>query len=301
MPTSSLSTFVYVDTHDRWRLGMRVYRAAGSARGAVLCGHAMMTDGAYFDRPRGAGFASWLAGQGYDVFVPDFRGHGLSRPHTDQGARWSFDDLVDFDWPALRRAAAEEAGCRVPELSVIGHSLGGLVVAADAARSGYMAARTVFLTTNIWYLRRMPMGVEKMRARALLGLLAAPARLSLPFPARRLGIGNTDEAPQYVRQFVSWCESGHFASQLGVDFTAGLRGWNRPAVAVAGDGDWMCPPSGARRFVAPAEGAISLVTEGRMSGLPFAPNHFQLLTRQVGNAFHERLLGFLETGRYPGT
>ena len=297
MSTTSVAV-ANVQTADRWRLGMRIYRARGSARGAVLCGHAMMTDGRYFDKPVGEGFATWLARQGFDVFVPDFRGHGLSGPGAEAGARWSFDELVKYDWPALRAAAADASCCSAADLCVIGHSLGGLVVAADAVRSGFQARRTVFLSANVWNLRAMSL-VEAMKARGLLSMLSVMPRLGRPVPVRRLGIGTADEAPQYIRQFVDWCQSGRFESLDGMDYRAALPVWRRAAVAVVGQGDWMCTEQGAGRFLGSSP-SIPLAVEGPSSGLSFAPDHFSLLTRQPGNEWHRRLADFLDSGLYEG-
>ncbi len=280
---------------DGWVLGMRVFRPAGAPRGALLCGHAMMTDGAYFDRPRGGGFASWMAARGWSVYVPDFRGHGRSGPRADEGARWTFDDLVLHDWPALRRAAAEDAGVPDADLCVLGHSLGGLVTAADAARHGFRGRRTIFLTTNVWNVSALGLDREGLRARAVRSLMRLLTTGGRPLPVRRLRFGNHDEAAPYVRQITTWWQNGSFRSLDGLDYASALEGWNRDAVAVAGTGDWMCPPGAAGAFTG---GRIPLHVEGRRSGLSFDPDHFQLLTREAGNPFQQRVLRFLETGTW---
>lgn len=295
----SVPTTVYVSTNDGWRLGMRVFRAAGSPRGALLCGHAMMTDGAYFEKPFGAGFASSLTARGFDVFVPDFRGHGLSTPRAHEGGRWSFDDYVEQDWPALRTAAAGLTGCREDELCVLGHSLGGLVTVADAARTGFRARRTLFLTANMWDMTVMDGFSERAKARVMAAVLASFVRLNIPFPVRRLGIGNCDEAPGYVSQFLGWGRTGRFLSRSGFDYGTGMDAWGRDAAAVVGDGDRLCPVAGARRFVRSAETGIPVFEEGRASGLAMRPNHFDLIRNPACLPFHARAAEFLEHGRWP--
>ncbi len=296
---ASVPTTVYVNTQDGWRLGMRVFRAAGSSQGALLCGHAMMTDGSYFEKPRGEGFASFMAGRGFDVFVPDFRGHGLSAPRAHEGGRWSFDDFVDGDWPALRAAAAKLGGCPEADLGVLGHSLGGLVTVADAARTGFRARRTLFLTANMWDMTVMERFPERVKAHLINAILTMFVRLKMPFPARRFGIGNCDEAPDYAAQFLGWARTGRFLSRSGFDYGSGVDKWGRDAVAIVGDGDWMCSPGGSRRFVRSTATGIPVIEEGFISGLPIRPNHFDLIRNPSCRPFHARVADFFESGRFP--
>ncbi|MBZ0232193.1 MAG: alpha/beta fold hydrolase, partial [Deltaproteobacteria bacterium] len=117
-------------TADGVRLALRRFApAAGRARAAVLCTHAMMVHGRYF-HGRSGGFAAALAGQGLDVFVLDWRGHGDSKPPSPKGGTWTFDDYVTLDLPAALAAVGGAAGCRPSEVAVLGHSLGGLVTLA---------------------------------------------------------------------------------------------------------------------------------------------------------------------------
>jgi pimeloyl-ACP methyl ester carboxylesterase len=280
-----------VTAGDGWRLSVRHFRAQGSGRRALLCGHAMMTDGAYFTRA--GGFAAYLSARGFDVFVPDFRGHGASGPTAGEGGRWSFDDLAAYDWPALRAAAAQRAACGEAELAVLGHSLGGLVTVAHASRSGAAWARTVLLSANIWRMPRLRLFPDRLRAAALVRVLDRFAAAGRVLPVRRLKAGNADEAPAYVRQFVQWTRTGEFRALDGFDYESALESWAGPAMAVAGTGDWMCSPEGARDFVRRAGGRIPVVVEGPPSGLAFAPDHFTLLTRPDARPFWERLAAFL--------
>src|SRR5690348_18040771 len=88
-------------TADGVTLHIDRVRAQGRSRGALVCLHAMMTDGRYFGARRPDGFAAELAAQGFDVFVADFRGHGRSVPPRAGEQDWSFDDLVELDVPAI--------------------------------------------------------------------------------------------------------------------------------------------------------------------------------------------------------
>lgn len=85
----------------------------GQARGAVLLLHGKNFSGAYWERTIKA-----LVAQGYRVVVPDQLGFGKSSKPTN--IQYSFHQLA-----ALTRALLAEL--KIDEVSVIGHSMGGMV------------------------------------------------------------------------------------------------------------------------------------------------------------------------------
>src|ERR1700733_7588227 len=105
-------------TADGVTLRIDRLRARAARRGVIVCLHAMMTDGRYFGATRDDSFAKELAAGGFDVLVPDFRGHGKSERGAGRDD-WSFDDLVELDLPAIVAAA----DCAPSELVLLGHSL----------------------------------------------------------------------------------------------------------------------------------------------------------------------------------
>ena len=66
-------------------------------------------------------FAEYAAGQGYTVLTLDYRGIGLSRPHTLRGFRMAYLDWAHQDLAAAVDAMTEDG---VP-LFMVGHSFGG--------------------------------------------------------------------------------------------------------------------------------------------------------------------------------
>lgn len=74
-----------------------------------------------FDCP-GRSLAYWLSGAGYDVYLPELRGHGASTPPT---RGWNLDDYLRRDVPALLSAATRRSGFE--QVHWIGHSMGGLL------------------------------------------------------------------------------------------------------------------------------------------------------------------------------
>lgn len=72
-----------------------------------------------------AGFAAWLARQGYRVWTFDYRGTGQSRSGAPRACKADISDWVEQDFEALIRHAAGLPD-QLP-LFVLGHSIGGQV------------------------------------------------------------------------------------------------------------------------------------------------------------------------------
>ena len=242
-------------------------------RAAIVCLHAMMTDGRYFGARRDPSFAAELAAAGFDVYVPDFRGHGRSQPPRAGSGDWSFDDLVEFDLPAIVETVAETAQRAPGELALLGHSLGGLVAAAALGTNRIPRPRVLVLAaTSVW------LGGSRRR-RALMTVYRSVTAALGKAPIRALRIGPADEAATYVEQLTGWARSERWISLRGHDYLAALESIDVPTHAFASTGDWMCRPADAERIAGriPTCGPLRLV--GRAHGDPFDPDHFQLVTR----------------------
>ena len=245
-------------------------------RGVMLCLHAMMADGRYFGAKRAGSFAYELAARGFDVFVPDFRGHGHSRPPKAGPDDWSFDDLVEFDLPAIVEACAKAAVCAPSELVLLGHSLGGLVTTAALGIGAIPAPRVVLLpATSVWLLG--PEGDRKRRA--LMALYRNVTAVLGRAPIRALRIGSSDEAATYVKQLTGWTRAARWTSLRGIDYGAKLETIQTPVIPFVGAGDWMCTPADARAFVQRIPNAAPVRVVGAQHGDALDPDHFGLFTR----------------------
>src|SRR5262249_42638092 len=145
---------------------------------------------------------------GLEVFVADFRGHGRSVPPLAGADDWSFDDLVDFDLPAVVRATRRDPG----ELAILGHSLGGLVACAALGIGRIPRPRAlVFAATGVW------LGETPMR-RAMMAAYRGVTALFGKAPVRALRAGTADESASYVAQLTGWARDGRWTSQSGTDY-----------------------------------------------------------------------------------
>ncbi len=254
---------------------IKIDHVPGGSRGAIVCLHAMMTDGRYFGARRD-GFATAIAKLGYHVFVADFRGHGHSVPPRAGADDWSFDDLVTKDLPAIVNACAHAAKLLPDDLILLGHSLGGLVATAALGTGKIMQPRALILpATAVWLTG--PAGSKRRRA-----LMAAYRGLTAMFgkaPIRAVGAGTADEAKSYVNQLTSWSTSAAWTSLAGVDYGTSLAKIETPVIPLVGASDWMCTVDDARGFASRIPTAKPLRIVGSRHGDALDPDHFQLFTR----------------------
>jgi predicted alpha/beta hydrolase len=233
----------------------------------------MMTDGRYFGARKGGSFAASLSDAGFDVYVADFRGHGRSRPPYAKGGTWSFDDLVDLDLPAIVAATATTAGCTASELSILGHSLGGLASCAAIGLGRIPAPKKLVLAaTSVW------LG-ETLGRKALMRVYRGVTALVGHAPIRQLRVGNADESAAYVDQLTGWARDGRWLSRQGLDYHAALHAITVPTYSFTGATDWMCRPRDAEAIIAHIRSSEALRIVGVKHGDALDPDHFELFTR----------------------
>jgi predicted alpha/beta hydrolase len=256
--------------------------AHGKPRGAALLLHAMMVDRRSMDRPPESGFGSRLAEHGFEVFLADFRGRGLSGPSVSKGGRWGYDDLVRYDVPAFVRAVrAQSPGLPVV---VVGHSLGGHVTVASVAAGTCMPPpdAIVGLSANVW----MP-GLEtslprKMAKAASMAAFLAATRRHGRFPSREVGMGPVEEAAPYVEDLCRFWRTDRWESRDRIDdYLAGMGRVRVPMLSVIGRADrLMAHPAGAAGWArrVGAEGATTWLLGREDFGLTHDPGHMDLVT-----------------------
>lgn len=121
------SHFIPVAHH---RLHLRhIYQQQGGQ--PVLMIHGSIENGRIFYSESNKGLACYLASQGFDVYVLDFRGRGLSQPAVEQDADHGYYECLMEDIPA---AVAEVFNLTGKKLHVICHSWGGVLFHSSYVR-----------------------------------------------------------------------------------------------------------------------------------------------------------------------
>jgi pimeloyl-ACP methyl ester carboxylesterase len=90
----------------------------------ILMIHGMVEDGRIFYHKSGKGLGSYMAQQGYDVYIADLRGIGQSRPKINKDSQHGQTETIQQDIPALMRFVLEHSGHK--QLHLMAHSWGGV-------------------------------------------------------------------------------------------------------------------------------------------------------------------------------
>ncbi len=156
-----------IRTADGWTLVAHRFRPSNGARPGtipvILC-HGLSYNAQFWDLDPSVSLAQYLAQQGWDVWVVNLRGCGLSQkwvakidtaPTLAVGslirratrgqiaptgyatldprfARWTLDDHINYDVPAFVHLVRSRTGAQ--EVAWIGHSMGGIIALCHLAR-----------------------------------------------------------------------------------------------------------------------------------------------------------------------
>lgn len=214
----------------------------GSRGVPVILLHGSFTNRRFWFSPKGIGFGAYLARAGFDVWIPEMRGHGLS-PRNPTYRKNRVLDYARYDLPAIADFVMEQTG-QAPHW--MGHSLGGVVLAA-AAGGGYLEQRSAASLTLL--------GAQVSRVYLPLKLplvewsghffLSCMPHLS----GTRLGRGPEDEPIGVARDALRWYGLfGRFGSGTE-NWWQGLATVRIPVLAVSAEGDRQDPPAACERLL----------------------------------------------------
>lgn len=195
----------------------------GNGAVPVAAIHGSLENGRIFYSKNGKGLAPWLAKNGCSVYVADWLGKGLSRPHVSKGFDVNQADLINSFIPALFRFVKDRHQER--KLNWITHSWGGTLLNAALIRHPGLAIGTGSVFHTGAKRRIRVQNPEKWFKIDLIWALAAPAiaRGKGFFPARSLKIGADDESPSLLRDTLEWIRNDQWTDAGdGFDYTAAI-------------------------------------------------------------------------------
>lgn len=273
-PLSNRARIEFARTADGWDLALHHYVGTRTdLPPAILCsGYACNRH--FLDFDERYSLARFLGRRGFDVWLLELRGHGLSEAPVGRRLSWTFDDFVQHDVPAAIGYVRDQTG-RAPVW--IGHSMGGMVLYATLGQNQAAAASLAGLVTMASPVAFPPVASRMMRT---LGQLF----LAVPFPDRlpqhpvlvllwglvgwspaatavgmnpanmepgvftralRLFMCNVPRA--MLRQLAHWSLTGEFTSRDGrINYRSNLRRISVPALIIAGAVDRLAPPATVR-------------------------------------------------------
>jgi predicted alpha/beta hydrolase len=283
-------------TSDGWTLRGEVSIPVGAPRAVAVLGHAMMVDRKTMLRgPDRPSLGRTLGEHGIETLAFDLRGHGESAPSARDGARWSYDDIVRQDVPALVAAARARAGSHTAALPVVlvGHSLTAHAGLIAAGRDPELAPDAVVaLAANLWAPRFDPHPLRLARKAALLATWGAITAARGHFDPRRFRLGSEAEPWPYVHQFLRFFFANRLASADGrEDYGAALARVRIPVLAISSTGDrLLAHPRAVERFLAQMRNAP--VTHRVVRG-ERAPDHMGLCVSPSQRPLWEEIAGWV--------
>ena len=175
----------YIPTDDGWTLALHHYPAMGAARHyPVLMVHGLGANRLNFDLDDRYSFARATRARGFDVYVLEMRGAGMS---CAPGGRdrtlysWGFADYAERDFPTAVSYVLERANTTA--LHAVGHSMGGMICYALGSQ-GIGELRSI-VTVGSPLISALNLGTMERRMLQLAAGLG-PAVTFTPAPQRRV-------------------------------------------------------------------------------------------------------------------
>ena len=257
------------------RLGLADH---GAGRGApVVLLHGSFSNRRFWYSPKGIGLGATLARAGFDVWIPEMRGHGLS-PRNQQYRHNSVADYARYDVPAIHAFVTELSGQRPYWL---GHSLGGttlaMALALDCLAADSLAGVALFgsqVSRVSWPVKIAPLNwVARW-------LLRGFEHLSGP----RLKRGPEDEPAGVALELLRWHGLRRRLGRMGEGWPAGLAHVKVPLLVVAGAGDHQDPPWACEQLFQRFGGPGQFLVLGKAQGFSQDYGHVDMLVSKAAQA-----------------
>lgn len=182
----------HVPTGDGWLLAIHHLAGQGpKKRHPVLMVHGIAANHLHFDLDERHSLARAAARRGFDVFLLDLRGAGLSRRDptiTRPKQQYGFADYAERDLPAAMSYILEQT--QTASLHGVGHSMGGMLLYSAAVRARQEIHSIVSIGTPLVSQLNGGLAGRERRLLQLAASLTPAANFTLPsqrhFPLRRL-------------------------------------------------------------------------------------------------------------------
>lgn len=217
---------------------LHLKRFCGNEHGpAIFMLHGSVENGKIFYSKNGKGLAPFLAKQGYDVFVADLRGKGLSSPPINRGSQYGLTECIREEIPAFLEEIKKIRGT-FPQ-SWIAHSWGGILLLGYYARH----AKEVNISSMIFLGTKRRITIGGVRKFWMINIFynyifKIVMWLKGYVDTKWLGIGSENETGKSQKQTYEWITHKEWKDEDGFDYAAALRKLKLPSLLfIAGGND----------------------------------------------------------------
>jgi pimeloyl-ACP methyl ester carboxylesterase len=208
----------------------------------VVLIHGSYSTRSFWVSDKGMGLGVYLAEQGFDVWIPELRGHGLS-PKGVSFSEITAEDQIRYDLPAIQDAVFTMTGTSA---FWIGHSFGGLFALAALSMSWMNQEKVAGMVT---FGSQITMGDGYLKIPPVAWSLSAILKLLGNFPAPAFGLGPEVEAAGTMLETIRWKKfRGKWTNSEGVSYWKGLEEIKIPVLTYAAANDKNDPPAGCRKI-----------------------------------------------------
>ncbi|MGV8842347.1 MAG: alpha/beta fold hydrolase [Pseudomonas sp.] len=237
----------------------------------VILLHGSFSNRRFWYSPKGLGLGPYLTRAGFDVWIVEMRGHGLS-PRNLTYKHNRVADYARYDLPAVAAFVREQTG-HVPHW--IGHSLGGTTLAA-ALGGEYLGCQEVAsvalfgsqVSRIYWPLKVPPVAWGGQLLLKRFGLISGS----------RLRRGPEDEPIGLALEGLRWHRLFGRFGDAERDWWAGLAKVQVPVLAVSAEGDAQDPAWACRKLLEQMGSPLRrFLCLGKQQGFSDDYGHIQML------------------------
>ena len=247
--------------------------------GPVILLHGSYSKRNFWISPGGVGLARFLAESGWDAWIPELRGHGLS-PKTPGYAKITAEDQIRYDLPAIQQHVASATGHKP---FWIAHSFGGVYLYFSLA-AGWIPADGIRGMTVLG--SQFTEGEKYLKFPLLEWICRGILRAIGSFPAPSFGMGPETEPAATMIEIIRWKGLiGRPVNSEGFDYRKGFPHITAPILALAGAADHNDPPKGCRSACDLAGSADKrFVVLGRAAGFSKDYDHTGMIIAKQARA-----------------
>ncbi|PIY13081.1 MAG: esterase [Flexibacter sp. CG_4_10_14_3_um_filter_32_15] len=190
---------------------------------SILLIHGSVENGRIFYSVNGKGFGSYLAENGFDVFVADLRGKGESKPNISSKSNFGQTEYILEDLPTFANKVREIKG-HFPAYWAA-HSWGGVMIPPFMLRFPQVAEaakKMVFFGSK---RRIRTKGVEKiLKIDFVWNFLGKISSKTLGYmPTTKFGFGSDDESSGFIKESNKWIYEDKWICKDGFDYQSSFQ------------------------------------------------------------------------------